>query len=161
MIQIGPVLLSFLSVVIKVNLCSRDTENLEQLSERLINLHYKPTLRSDTKERAINQLIDRGIEIIGYCMDRQVGLYVWCKSPKGHENFRIFCESKSIADVMKNASSASEPIGSRTIDVDVHKLMKTIGKFVYSVYIDTRVQTSDSYFLMIPPLSFYFLIPPF
>ena len=122
-----------MSVAIKVNLCSRDANNLQQLSKRWNDLHDKAKLRSNTKKRAINQLIDNDISIFHSHMDRQAVLYFWCKSQTGHENLRKLHESKSIVDVIcdltKNASSAPEPIGSRMINVDIDQYKKTIGKF--------------------------------
>ena len=147
-----------------MNLCSRDAGNLQQLSERLNYLHDKAKLRSDTKERAINQLIDSDIEIFHSLMDRQAVLYIWCKSETGHENLRSLCESKSIVDVIgyltKNNSSAPEPIGSRMIDVNIDQFKKSIGKFWYKCpYIDTRVNNRDSDVFLIPPLLIFFLVP--
>ena len=123
----------FLLVVIKVNLSSREAGNLQRLSERLNDLHGKAKPRSARVERAINQLIDRDIEILHSHMDRQAVLYFWCKSEKGHENLRTLCESKSIVDVIgdltKNTSSAPEPVGSRMIDTDIYQFKKIFGKF--------------------------------
>ena len=116
-----------------MNLCGKEAGKLQQLSERLNNLHDKTKLRSDTEERAISQLIDRGIEVFHFRMDRQAVLYIWCKSEKGHENLCTLCESKSIVDVIgeltKNTSSAPAPIESRMVDVDIDQFKKTVGKF--------------------------------
>ena len=93
-------------------------------------------------ERAMSRLIDSGIEIVHSQLDRQAALFILCKSKMGHENFRKLWESKSIVDVIFNptTSSASEPIGSRIIDVDIDQLKKTVGKFLYySSHIGIRV----------------------
>ena len=114
-------------------MCRRDARNLQQLSERLTDIHDKTKLRPDTQERATKQLIDGDIEILHSHMDRQAVLYIWCKSQMGHENLRTLFESKSIADVIgdlaNDTSSAPEPIGSRMIDVDMDQFKKAVGKF--------------------------------
>ena len=124
---------SLLAVVIKVNLCGGDAGNLQQLSLKMNDLHDKAKQRSDTKERAIRQLIDSDIEILHFHMDRQAVLCFWCKSEKGHEHLRTLCESTSIvriiSDLTKNNSSAPELIRSKLIDVDIDQFKKTIGKF--------------------------------
>ena len=111
---------------------------MQQLSERLNDIHDKTKLRSDIKERAINQLSDIDIEILHSHMDRQAVLelqavlYIWCKSQMGYDRIRKLSESKSIVDVTgnltKNISPTIEPTRSRMIDVDIDQFKKTIGK---------------------------------
>lgn len=113
-------------------MCCKKAEVLQQLSERLNDLHDKTKLRSNTMERAMGQLIDNGIEIFHSQMDRQASLSIWCKSQLGHDNFRTLCESNLVVDIIgdltKMTSSAPEPIGSRKVDVDKNQFKKTISR---------------------------------
>src|SRR6218665_1390026 len=116
-----------------MSLGGRDAGTLQQLSERLNDLHDKVKLRSDTVEKARSQLIDSGIEIFHSHVDRQAVLHIWCKSQEGHGTLRTLYESKSIVHVIgnltKNTSAAPAPIGSRMIDINIEQFKKTFGKF--------------------------------
>lgn len=73
-------------------------EHIRQLAERLNLVIHDYASRSHDQEKAINQLKSDGIELMYAVEDKEVAVWILCKSPNAIEHLKELNKSKSLLD---------------------------------------------------------------
>ena len=124
-----------LSVVIKVKVQLRGAKCTTSIKTQLFHQEIEDLRNSNrTKpwshrtDELINQLREKGIEILNSQLDRQtVVVWIWCHSQAALGLIQMLYKSNQLRDVI---FENIQPSTSKMINIDRNQFKKTVGKFV-------------------------------